>query len=215
MTPLHCPLYTCTALMDCDISTTLAHHLVAPSKARDGDVVAIRHDYHATEVHFGREVVTYFVVRMNGALQFRTYRQLETSQQAPMAHLEMLMQEEQAFQHIVQVQVEGNTQLQGMTPNIEDSDSYGVYYLPGAIGIIKDVYYLENPPWTQDRLDEMMRLVLPESTSNDAAMAQCANLTKITRDMRDLVGLHYDSIDLPDFVRPDPVQFNKFDLSDP
>lgn len=114
MTPLYCPIYISTDRQNCSISPELAQHLVAPAKARNGDVVAICHEYHSTEAHFGREVVTYFVVHMDGALQFRSYCGLEASQQAPMAHLEMLLQEEPSIPIIVQMQVEGDGRMEGM-----------------------------------------------------------------------------------------------------
>ncbi|WPY96294.1 hypothetical protein T8T21_16095 (plasmid) [Limimaricola variabilis] len=213
MTPLYCPIYISTDRQNCSISPELAQHLVAPAKARNGDVVAICHEYHSTEAHFGREVVTYFVVHMDGALQFRSYCGLEASQQAPMAHLEMLLQEEPSIPIIVQMQVEGDGRMEGMQKSLEKPKSYSVYHLPSAIGILKEDGYRSNKPWTQDNLDELIRLVLPATPSAHAALAQYADLAQTTQLMRDLLHLQNGSINQPELVCPLPSQFENFDLT--
>ena len=207
MTPLHFPLYTSPDLLDCETSTEMAKLLVAPKDARDGDIVAVHREYRATMQGVAREELTNFVVCVDGALEFRTYRALEASQQGPLAHLEMLMQGEPAFRYIV------HSQLADMEKTYQIIDWYSVFYLPGVIGVIKAGGYWGEDPWTQGRLDDLIRLVLPTTSSSHAAMTQYAELGQTMQDMRDLFLLHGEEIDLPDFVCPDLSQFRKVDLS--
>lgn len=202
MPTLTCPIAIKPDLYRSATATALERHLVAPWEAKDGDIVALCRDYRNTLSGVYRdEAPTFFVVRQGSALKLWPYSRLKASQQAAMAHTEMLLQEDETYRSVL------CDQIYDLEDDSEDTDTHSIVCLPSAIGVIKfsmdrgcEISSIwETDRWTQKCLDETVRLVLAQAASAHDAFDRSASVLVASRYWRCLLGLRADDADLPDF----------------
>lgn len=195
MTKLICPVATEPVLYKPDTAAALARHLAAPQEAKDGDIVALCHDYRNTlSGPYRDETPTVFITRRAGAFSLHFYDALDAPQRAAMAHIEMLLQRDETQRSVA------CGPIYDLEEDSEDTATHRIVCLPDAIGVIKFGDTLDPEEDVQEYLDETVRLILPHPTSHHDTIKQHAALTQILPFWRQILKVHIDAIELADLV---------------